>query len=165
MISSERISIILPQSAQDVYGIAQDILRVAVAFGNNKTPAEQQEFIDWLATVPHVLTMVYVDEQPAAWIRIDDHDINPEEVGRKCLEFSGAILPEFQGEGLTEAVSPVAIQRAFKRSDAKKVIAITQGDNPAAAAALLALGFKYRTTDTDGRRIYRLMRKDYAEAV
>lgn len=165
MIQPERISIVLPQTAQEVRDIADDILHVAEAFGSEQGPDERWQFIDWLMTVPHVITMVYVDGQPAAWIRIDDHEDNPKEVGRKCLEFSGAILPEYMGQGLAESISPIAIEQAFARSDAKKIVAITAGDNPAAAAALFAIGFQYRATEASGRRIYRIMRKDYAPAV
>lgn len=166
MISQNRISILLPSTSADIEAIAADIITVAKAFcrgGEDKQDHEYFEFLDWLCDFPQVLTMVYVDGQPAAWIRIDDHDVNPDEVGRKCLEFSGAIVPELQGQGLTEAVSPLAIQKAFERSGAKKMIAVTDGDNPAAAAALTALGFNYRATNTDGKRIYRLLRKENAE--
>lgn len=168
MISSDRISILLPHTSADIQAIAADIITVARAFrrgGEDKTDAEYREFLEWLMDHPQALTMVYVDGLPAAWIRIDDHEINPDEVGRKCLEFSGAIVPEFQGQGLTEIVSPLAIDKAFERTGAKKIIAVTEGDNPAAAAALSLLGFKYRDTDADGRRIYRLKRVEYAEAV
>lgn len=168
MISSDRISISLPQTSADIQAIASDIVTVAKAFrrgGEDKTDEEYISFIEWLMAFPKVLTMVYVDGQPAAWIRIDDHEINPDEVGRKCLEFSGAIVPEFQGQGLTESISPLAIEIAFERTKAKKMIAVTEGDNPAAAAALSALGFNYRATDPDGRRIYRLLRKENAKAV
>jgi len=168
MISPDRISILLPQSSADIEAIADDIITVARAFcrgHEEKSHLEYLEFLDWLCDYPQVLTMVYVDGQPAAWIRIDDHHINPGEVGRKCLEFSGAIVPEFQGQGLTEAISPLAIKKAFEASDAKKMIAVTDGDNPAAGAALTALGFKYRATEPDGRRIYRLLRTEYAQAV
>lgn len=168
MISPDRITVVLPDTPAAVLAIADDIITVAKAFrrgGEDKTIEEYQAFIQWLMAFPHVITMVYVDDQPAGWIRIDDHQDNPDEVGRKCLEFSGAVVPEFQGEGLTEAISPIAIEAAFARSDAKKIIAVTDGDNPAAAAALTALGFKYRATEPNGRRIYRILRKDYAQAV
>lgn len=168
MISPDRISIVLPQTPAEIHAISGDIVDVARAFRRgeeDKPDSHYIEFLEWLETKPHVLTMAYVDGIPAGWIRIDDHEDNPDEVGRKCLEFSGAIVPEYQGQGLTEAVAPIAIAAAFNRRDAKKMIAVTDGSNPAAAAGLAVLGFKYRATDKDGNRVYRLMRTEYAQKV
>lgn len=155
MLKPDQVTIVLPLSAGEVDAIAGDILAVAeAAFG----VGDYSEFIDWLRDNPHVLTMAYVDGTPAGWVRIDDHAVNPEEVGPKCLEFSGGVMPEYEGQGLTDLVAPIAIERAFALSGKRKMVATIDQANVKAAAGLTRLGFEYRATDTEGRRIYRLKR-------
>ena len=157
-IDASRITIAPMITAQEVYDCADDIATVARAYGRggpDKPDFYYREFIHWLATVPEILTMIYVDGLPAAWVRIDSHRDNPVEVGRKVLEFSGAILPEYQGQGLTEAIAPLVIDAAIARTGRRKVIATLQDANPQAVAALARIGFEYRDTDATGRRIYR----------
>lgn len=168
MLDESRVSVVTPVNAADIYALADDIATVAKAYrrgAEDESVEYYAEFIDWLATVPHVLTMVYVDDKPAAWVRIDSNRDNPDEVGRKVLEFSGVCLPAYEGTGLTELIAPIAIDHAFARTGRSKMIAVIDAPNPKAVAALERLGFEFRDTDADGKRIYRLKRaKQYVTA-
>lgn len=158
-IDPSRITIVAPQTAEEIHALAAEIVAIAKRFDEADPQPDNYyaAFVDWLATAPQVLTLVRVDGKPAAWIRIDSHKDNPAEVGRKCLEFSGAILPEYLGQGLAEMVSPLAIKAAVARTGKRKIVAITDGHNPAAGASLQRIGFDYRDTTADGSRIYRMM--------
>lgn len=167
MISPDRITISLPQTSADILDIAGDIITVAKAFrrgGEDKTDEHYIEFIQWLMEYPHVITMAYVDGKPAGYVRIDDPDAN-DELGRKCLELKGGVLEEYEGEGLSEIVTPIAIEKAFKRHPKQKKIICRLGTpDPKAAALLNILGFRYRETDeATGDRVYRLL-KDRSNA-
>lgn len=111
------------------------------------------DFVDWVKQHPEILTLVYVDEQPAAYIRIDGF-----EVGKESLEFSGCVMPEYRDGGLTERISPVAIRNAFRRTGKKKMLATIKEHNRPAQFAIVNLGFRRIGRDANKDLLYRLDR-------
>ena len=111
------------------------------------------DFVDWVKEHPEILTLVYVDDEPAAYIRIDDFD-----VGKDSLEFSGCVMPEYRDGGLTERISPVAIRNAFRRTGKKKMLATIKEHNRPAQFAIVNLGFRRIGRDANKDLLYRLDR-------
>lgn len=153
-LSPDEIFIIQPQTSEEVYALADDIRLLIQQF-----ETWDDDFVDWAAEHPSVLSLAYHNDEPIAYIRIDDHEHNPDEVGKRALEFSGSILPEYRGRGIAEQVVPPVIRAAFKLSGKEKMLAYVPVDNSAAKMAISSLGFKY-FGDENGRSRYLMKRKD-----
>lgn len=111
------------------------------------------DFVDWVALHPEILTLVYVDSRPAAYMRIDGFD-----VGKDSLEFSGCVLPAYHSLGLTNKIAPTTIAKAFMATGKRKMLAVIKDDNRAAQTAIVSLGFKRVGRDANKDLMYLLNR-------
>lgn len=150
------ITVVLPDSAEDIYQHADDILR-CILLEEGHTP--DPDIIDFLAQYPHCIYLFYNDGQLMAMIRLDDRDVNPD-LGKNTVEIHGAILPEFKGQ--SDEPSRLVLDAAFKAK--KNVIAKVSPDNLGAVGWCRRWRFK-RINKEHGKVVYRLKRREYMKVV
>lgn len=149
-VDLDRIKIVEFTGPEGVEALREDIEILIQQFGEY-----DHDFIDWVKEHPEILTLVFVDDEPAAYIRIDGFD-----VGKDSLEFSGCVMPEYRDLQLTDTISPVAIRNAFRRTGKRKMLAAIDEHNKPAQYAIARLGFRRIGRDPEKRLLYRLDRKN-----
>lgn len=132
----ESIFLVQPRTPEEVDAIADDIHALA-----SLLPFYEPDFLDGgMRDYPEAFTVIYHDDQPVAYIEINDAQSH--NLGKNSLEFGGSVLPEYRDKGLTQQVAPKVIRQAFKdRPKAIKMLANVPEDNHEARAAIVSLGF------------------------
>ena len=161
MIPLEELFIVQPETPEEVDELA-DSFQALIALIPNSTEWGD----DYMAVIrdyPQYLTLIYHHDKPIAYIQIEDNECYPN-LGKDTLEFSGSGLPEYLQHGITQAIAPMVIRQAFKRTGKRKMLARIDPDNKPAQMAIAALGFKRIEPHPDlpppTQLIYKLKRKD-----
>lgn len=147
------IKVFLPQTAQDIYDRAEDIIPLATLQRGGRPP--EPDYIDWLSEYPHTVYLFYDDETPMAMIRLDDRAMDPG-LGKDTVEIHGGIMPEYAG--MADGPSLLVIREAFKVK--KKIIAKVSPDNLGATGWVRKWGFR-KINREGGKIVYRLKRSEF----
>lgn len=161
MIPPEELFIIQPETPEQVDALADDLQALVSLIPGADTWGA--DYMDAIKDYPHYLTIVYHHDKPIGYIQIEDNEGYPT-LGKDSLEFSGSVIPEYRAEGITQAIAPMVIRKAFKTTGKRKMLAKIDPENKEAQMAIVALGFKRVEPHPDlpmpDKLIYKLTRQN-----
>lgn len=157
MIPLDELFIVQPETPEEVDELLPD-LKLLISL----MPEWTEEYFDGIREFPEYLTLIYHHDKPVAYIQIEDS--RGYDVGKDSLEFSGAGLPEYLEQGITQIIAPMVIRKAFRTSGKRKMLAKIDPQNKPAQMAIVALGFQRVELHPDlpppDQYLYKLTRKN-----
>jgi len=148
------LRVFLPQSAEDVFAVADDIIKCLSVAGNGPL---DPEIIPYLSRYPHTVYLFYDADKVMAFIRLDDRGNDPE-LGKNTVEIHGTILPEYRGHADEPAY--MVMTAAFEKK--KTIIAKVDPNNLGAVGFCRKWGFT-KINREHGLDVYRLRRTEFME--
>jgi ribosomal protein S18 acetylase RimI-like enzyme len=149
------IRVFLPQTAEDIYDKADDLLLCA-AEATGGAPLVDG-YLDYAARYPHTFYLFYDGEKPLGFIRLDDRVLDPD-LGKNTVEIHGAVLPEYRGQGVFDEMAAFVMKAAFKVK--KNVIAKVPPHNDGPVGFCIRWGFT-KINKEHGLDVYRLKRSEF----